>query len=182
MATEYYKADGTVMRQVEQLIRADHPDLVEVIDRILVIFRDPGAKEGGRPVLGKHGKVSDRSNIVGGTNYVFFMELNAESWASDLDTTQKEALLFHHLSGMGSEENEKTGETKFILRPPDVVGYVEEFERYGLAWRPQFEEEPLPPLENNPMPAIVKAPEQKANVDLITIGDLPSSVRADALD
>lgn len=181
MATDYWKADGQILDQIEELIREHHPDLVECIGRILVLFRDPGAKEGGLHVLGKHGKVTDRQNAVGETDYIFYIELNNETWASDLDTIQKEALLFHHLSGMGVEVTDK-GVTKYVIRPPDVVGFREEFERYGIAWRPKFEEDPLPPdLE------VTKTVSQKGNgsaepIKRLTAADLPSSVRADIQD
>lgn len=145
MATEYQVAASEVFSKMKNLIRDHHPDLMMVIDRIQILFRYPASKSNGEPVLGKAQKVSDKVNTLADTDFVFLLEIAGEEWEMELDVLQREALLYHLLSQLEVEVNED-GEEKYKMRPYDVVGFREEFERYGVGWRPKFNDDPLPPL------------------------------------
>ena len=145
MAVEYQLGGKDVVQLMEQLIRAHHPDLVCVIDRIKIMMRFPASKVNGEVLLGKASKVSDKMNAFAQTNDVYLLEIAGEEWEITLDDVQREALMFHMLSSIEVVVNDD-GEEKYNMRPYDVVGFRDEFERYGVGWRPKFDDDPLPPL------------------------------------
>jgi hypothetical protein len=131
---DVWKAGKDVTDQVESLIMKHHHDLAPFTKEIAVLFREKASKSGGVAVLGRSKKSPPILNVLGDGDYKFIIELAADEWAN-LTDTQKVALLDHHLCAC-SVEQDKNGEDKFMITPPDFVGYRGELERHGI-WREQ---------------------------------------------
>lgn len=137
----YEKAGEPIYKLMQDLIKKHHPDLCTVMDRIYVTMREPAAKSGGKPVLAKPSKFKEKYNALHGTNYVFEIELALEEWYQAGDDLTREAIMYNALCHLDvSVSEEEAAEEKYSLRAPDIVGFREEFERYGLGWRPEFQE------------------------------------------
>lgn len=135
-----WKAAEDIKERVDKLIAHRHPDLALVSDEICVVFKEKAGKSGGQVVYGRALKCSDYMNVIGGTNYSYIIELGADTWVQDLDTTQQEALLDSILCSMKVEEDEKSGEIKLGVIKPDIQAFRKNVEKYGM-WFPNEEEE-----------------------------------------
>lgn len=135
-----WKAAEDIKERVDKLIAHRHPDLALVSDEICVVFKEKAGKSGGQVVYGKAFKCSDYMNVIGGTNYSYIIELGADTWVQDLDTTQQEALLDSILCSMKVEEDEKSGEIRLGVIKPDIQAFRKNVSEYGM-WFPNEDEE-----------------------------------------
>jgi len=131
---DIWKAGKDVMDQVENLIMQHHHELSPFTKEIAILFREKAGKSGGVPILGRSKKSPPILNVLGDGDYKFIIEIAADEWAN-LTDVQKTALLDHHLCAC-TVEQDKNGEDKFMITPPDFVGYRGELERHGI-WREQ---------------------------------------------
>jgi len=142
-----YKANTEIHDIMKRLVRANHPDLVDHLEEIVVAFKDKAGKSGGQVIYGQRSKVSDVVNALAGEDFKFMLLIGADKWSEALTSRQQEALLDHLLCGCGSEFDEKSGDYKLRLYAPDIVAYRENVERYGM-WFPREEEESdQPPID-----------------------------------
>lgn len=137
---EMWKADDDTTKLMSDIVIEFHPDLVEFIEQIALIFREKAAKRGGQVVLGKASKASPLFGVLGDVDYKFIIELPADEWEG-LTAKQKRACLDHHLCGCRADHDEETGETKFYIAPYEIAFYYDEYDRHG-DWRPRSEREP----------------------------------------
>ena len=136
MAVEIYKASDEIHKTLKTLVANNHPDLVLVVDEIVVVFRSKAGKRGGRVVLGNPKKVAALANAIGNTDFKFVLEVAADQWEQELSSRQREALLDHLLTACRCEEDPKSGELKCSIAQPDIMAFRENVERYGM-WFPR---------------------------------------------
>jgi hypothetical protein len=143
---EYWKADKDVHNKVMELIGQNHPDLALVAEEIVVVFREKASKSGGQVVYGKASKVPEKTKAIADEPYKFMLEIGADSWENELTSRQREALLDHLLCACRCEEDPKSGEFKLSIAPPDLAAFRENYERYGL-WFPREHDEDEGPVD-----------------------------------
>lgn len=110
----------------QKLIREYHPDLATA--RIRYVCRNKAARSGGLPVPGKVYKMTGKFEYL--TECDFVLEIALEVW-NDLQPKQRTALMDHLLSRCVGEEDEKTGEYKWRVRPPEVQEFPDVAARHG---------------------------------------------------
>jgi len=115
------------------LIPNYHPELTEA--RILYVFVDKASKKGGKELWGKAQKVSGVWEFY--TEKDFIITVPADKWMT-LEPAQQTALVDHLLERCTGEDDEKTGETKWIIREPDVQEFANILERHGV-WNADLE-------------------------------------------
>ena len=135
MATEIWKASEDIQDKVKKLVANHHPDLVLVVDEIVILFREKATKKGGKVILGTSKKAPAILNILADVDYKFIIELAADEWTM-LSDQERDALIDHHLCAFQVEEDPKSGEVKYSIAPPDIGYYYAEYERHG-DWRPK---------------------------------------------
>lgn len=130
-----WKAGPEVYTAMENLI-ANNPslkDLALIDDEILIVMKEKASVSGGTVITGKTSKANNLLGVVGEKPYKFVITLAADEWQG-LSPDHQEALLFHHLSACGIEENPDSGEIRCFVRLPDVSFFRDEVEKYGF-WR-----------------------------------------------
>ena len=115
------------------LIPNYHPELVDA--RIMYVFVDKASKKGGKELWGKAQKVAGVWEWAVEKDFV--LTIPADKWMT-LEESQKTALVDHLLERCTGEDDEKTGETKWMVREPDVQEFSNILERYG-AWHADLE-------------------------------------------
>jgi len=135
---DFWKAGEDVHEIIKRLVANNHPDLVLVVDEIVVVFRDKAGKSGGKVTLGTSRKVAPIANAIGNTSYKFMLEIGADVWENELDNVKREALLDHLLCSCRCEEDPKTAEPKCSIAKPDIAAFRDNIERYGM-WFPKDE-------------------------------------------
>jgi len=143
--SDKWKAGPEVQEQINHLIGNAHLHLVDIMDDIVVIFKEKCSRKGGRPILGKTSKAPAILSVLGEHTYEFVIELGADCW-NNLNEAQRLALLDHLLCFIGGEEDEKSGEMKYFLSTPDVYYFSEEVERNG-SWREDMMPDGVPEEE-----------------------------------
>jgi hypothetical protein len=133
-----WKAGEETQDDIKTLVGEAHPHLVDIMDDIIVIFKEKASRKGGQPVLGKTSKAPALISLLGERDYQFVIELAADTW-NLLDEVQRKALLDHQLCFIGGEEDEKSGEMKYYLTAPDISYFSSEVDRNGH-WRPDLSE------------------------------------------
>jgi len=135
---DFWKAGEDVHEIIKRLVANNHPDLILVVDEIVVVFRDKAGKSGGKVTLGTSRKVAPIANAIGNTSYKFMLEIGADVWETELDNAKREALLDHLLCSCRCEEDPKTAEPKCSIAKPDIAAFRDNIERYGM-WFPKDE-------------------------------------------
>ena len=110
------------------LIANYHPELSTA--RMRYIFVDKASKKGGVDVLGKARKISGPLEYL--LELDFLIEVALDKW-QELSGEQRQALVDHLLEHCTGEEDEKTGEMKWVVREPDVREFASILRRHG-AW------------------------------------------------
>lgn len=131
--SDKWKAGPEIQEQINTLIGNAHPHLADIMNDIVVIFKEKCSRKGGIPILGKTSKAPAILSVLGEHTYEFVIELGADCW-NNLNGEQRTALLDHQLCFIGGEEDEKSGEMKYFLSTPDVYYFSEEINRNGN-WR-----------------------------------------------
>lgn len=139
MSNDVWEAGKDVMDVVRHYIANYHPTLASVDKDIAVLFRTKASKKGGQVVLGSSRKAPSILEVLGKDTYKFILEIASDEWAL-LSNTQQGALIDHLLCACKVEEDEKSGDLKFSIAPPDVQFYWGELERNG-DWRPRPQQE-----------------------------------------
>ena len=153
MANPHYPAKKEIVDRVRDLIlsKPSHHDLVPVIDQIAVMFCEKAPKQEG---VGIPFQVKKAPTVLDGlpeikVRYAFFIILSAEMWA-DANSMDQESWLFSALCACSAEEDEDSGETKTKTRKPDVWGYRDAVDEYGLrALFPQVQPDQNPANGND---------------------------------
>jgi len=130
---DYWRAEESIVGMVKDLVVKHHPHLIDIVDEILVLFKEKGKETKKGFIAGESGKVPNKWLTLSDTNWTFCITLAQNAW-DELDQREKKALLDHHLCAFVGEEDKKTGMMKYSLDPPDVSFYKPEIERYGF-WR-----------------------------------------------
>jgi len=132
---DLWKAGDEVYKTMQTLIanNLNLAPLALVDDEILIVFKEKAGKNGDHVIAGKTSKAAPLLAVVDEKDWKFVITLAGDEWQSMLDK-DREALLFHHLSACGVEENPDTHKTKCFVRLPDVSFFREEVEKYGF-WR-----------------------------------------------
>ena len=131
-----WKAGDSEYITIRDLISTNHQHLVDVMDDIVVIFKERASKKGTTVIYGKTSKAPAILSLLGERPYQFVLEIGFDHWNTMLPA-QKRALLDHLLCFIGGEEDEQTAEMKYYLREPDVYYFSEEIERNGH-WRQEL--------------------------------------------
>ena len=145
MAIEQWKAEKSIQETVFELIKNNHPDLVPIMDEIVVLFKEKAGKSGGQTVFGTVSKAPPSLKAISGQNYQFLILLAADTWETELGAKQREALLDHLLCMCRCEEDPKTAEPKCSIARPDLYAFRDNVDRYGM-WFPKEE----PPVTEGP--------------------------------
>ncbi len=127
MAKEIMDSES-VEAQAKKILELHHADLATA--RIKYVFVDKASMRGGRPVLGKARKASGVLEHFADADFV--IEVALDQW-NNLEPNQKEALVDHLLEFCMGEEDENTGEMKWLMREPDVKEFSTILRRHG-AW------------------------------------------------
>jgi hypothetical protein len=149
--------DDRVLNLLAEVRKAHHSDLAEA--RIVVLFREPAAKKGGKTTLGSMAKASAKDRaLLGKEDIDYILTLSSEDWHEGSDRWHR-ALLDHELShciDRGKlepilDENgqitrdvhdnpvEAIPEHKWSLRGHDIEEFNTILERHG-AWKDDIAE------------------------------------------
>jgi hypothetical protein len=119
----------------EKLIPKHHSEIASA--NIVYLCRNKSQKQGGIPVPGTVKKASPLERHLGGHYFDgeddepdFIMTVALDVW-NELQPTQRTALVDHLLTRCTGEEDEKSGEMKYSIRPPQVQEFAEVAERNG---------------------------------------------------
>lgn len=129
MAKEYSTAES-----VEQIAQGLIPNLHAELGtaRMLYCFVDKASVKGGIELLGKVKKLSGFNEWALEKDFV--IEVAGNRW-NELTPKQQQALVDHLLERCTGEEDEKSGEMKWMLREPEVQEFATILRRHG-AWHP----------------------------------------------
>ena len=139
MATQRWKASQDFHEELAKLVGSNHPKLVQILDEIVIIFKERCTRVGGVLQLGKTIKASPILEILGERAYKYILEIGEDGFRQ-LSDTQKVALLDSLLCMIGAEESEQSGEMKYYARTPDISYFSENVARYGH-WMPVLKDE-----------------------------------------
>jgi len=131
--TGLYAHSDTLKGLAEQLIPNYHPELATA--RICYLFLDKEIKSGNSALAGKAYKVSGKWEFL--TNYDFIIEVSLPFWREASEERRK-AIMDHLLEYCFGEEDEKSGEVKWVIRKPDLVEFSTVVSRNG-AWNDSVE-------------------------------------------
>jgi len=137
--SEVFEAGKDVVDLVKHYIANHHPALASVDTEIAVLFRAKAGKRGGLATLGSSKRAPAILDVLGKDKYKYILEIAADEWAL-LSNAQQGALVDHLLCACQVTEDDKTGEQKYAIRPPDVSMFFEELQRHG-DWRPRPQQE-----------------------------------------
>jgi predicted metallopeptidase len=126
-------ADEDTVGLMKKLIAAYNPNAVEA--NVCLMFRSKCSKRGGKLVLGKTKKESDRAKLLHGFDYI--IELGADAW-QELSNSQREALLLHEVLHISAVEN-GDGSMDYGIEQHDTEEFRKVIEAFGL-WTPDLEE------------------------------------------
>lgn len=128
-------SDSEAAKEIaEKLISKHHHELASA--KFIYLCRNKSAKSGGKPVPGHIKKLApmdkhlSRSYCEAGEEPDFVMVVALDVW-NDLQPNQRVALIDHLLTRCQAVEDEKSGEMKFSIRPPQVQEFPEVVERHG---------------------------------------------------
>jgi hypothetical protein len=109
------------------------PELGHIQDMgVVYLWKEEGGRSKGRPVFGKTQKASGLLAYYSGSPD-FIIWLAADHCLNRGYGPDKiEALLYHEMSHISLEVDEKTGVTKPVLVGHDFEGFAAEIRRYGL--------------------------------------------------
>jgi hypothetical protein len=94
------------------------------------LCRNKASSSGGEKVPGTIKKASPMERHICGGECDFIMTISLDVW-NDLNPVQRTALVDHLLTRCVAQEDEKNGEMKYRVRPPQVQEFPEIAERYG---------------------------------------------------
>lgn len=118
----------------EGLIRDFHHELADA--NIIYLCRNKPQKSGGRSSPGSVKKCNPLEKHLGGHLFEddkepdFIMTISLDDW-NDRNPAQRKAIIDHLLTRCTGEEDEKSGEMKYKVRPPQVQEFPEVAERNG---------------------------------------------------
>lgn len=139
---DMWKAKSDVYEAMKGLIEKHHPDLLDVQDKILILFKEKASVKGGVTTIGNTKKAPPllSKGIVTEKNkkYTYIIELGGDAW-NMLSDRDKTAQLDHCLCAM-DVSYDKEGYPKYGIKPPDFEAYRGEVARWGL-WHPQCNED-----------------------------------------
>jgi hypothetical protein len=110
------------------LIAKHHHDLAGA--KIKFLCRNKAPLSGGEKIPGNIKKASPMEKHLCGGECDFIMVVCLDVW-NDLSSIQRTALVDHLLTRCVAEEDPKSGEMKYKIRPPEVREFAEIAERYG---------------------------------------------------
>jgi len=128
-----YGGADVVEEIANRLIPTYHSEIASA--RIQYIFEDTASMKNGKPVLGKVRKVTGAMEYL--LDKDFIMMVAMDCW-QQMDESHRVALVDHLLERCSGEEDEKTGDMKWILREPDVQEFTTILRRHG-AWTVDLE-------------------------------------------
>jgi len=131
----YWKAEEDIVDLANRLMAHHNPKAVHA--NVCYMFRSKCAKRGGKVILGKTSKESDKKKLLHGYDYI--IELGADAW-QELDGKQREALLMHEILHIeATEDDDAPGGIAFGTNQHDTEEFRRVIEVYGL-WTPDLEE------------------------------------------
>ncbi len=139
---EIWKAQKAEHEILKGLINEHHGDLIDVQDKILILFKEKASVKGGVTTIGVTKKAPPllAKGLVTKDNakYTYIIELGFDAW-NMLSNRQKTAQLDHCLCAMAvTYDNEDF--PKYGIKPADFSAYRGEIERWGF-WHPACEED-----------------------------------------
>ena len=111
-----------------KLISKHHHDLASA--KFKFLCRDKSAMAGGEKIPGTIKKASPMEKHICGGECDFIMTISLDVW-NDFSNTQRTALIDHLLTRCVAQEDPKSGDMKYKVRPPQVQEFPEIAERYG---------------------------------------------------
>lgn len=129
-------ADFETARSIaHKLIPSHHSEIASA--NIVFLCRNRAQKQAGAPVPGTVKKASPIERHLGGHYFDgdeepdFIMTVALDVW-NELQPNQRTALIDHLLTRCVGEQDEKSGEVKYNVRPPRVQEFPEVAERNGM--------------------------------------------------
>jgi hypothetical protein len=119
----FTEASTEVIHVAEDLIKKDHPNLVEA--RIAFVFQDEATQSDGRFELAKTSKVPPKMQPM--MEYDFLVVIAKDRWGA-LSSNAREALIDHELCHCGGDDL-----NGWKMRHHDIEEFREVLERHG-AW------------------------------------------------
>jgi putative metallopeptidase len=139
-ATIWKCTDDRVLNLLSEVRNAHHSDLDEA--RIVVLFREPAAKKGGKTTLGTMAKASAKDRaLLGEEDVDYILTLSSEDWHPASERWRR-ALLDHELSHcLRVEKEDKDGDpiVAWGTRGHDIEEFNAVLERHG-AWKDDIAE------------------------------------------
>lgn len=131
----YWKAEDEIVELANRIMASYNPMAVHA--NVCYMFRSKCSKRGGKVVLGRTRKESDKNKLLHGYDYI--IEIGADAW-QELDGRQREALLMHEILHIDAvEDEEAAGGVAFSTNQHDTEEFRRVIEVYGL-WTPDLEE------------------------------------------
>lgn len=121
-----YSTAESVETIARTLIPDYHPELASA--RVLCLFQETASRKNGKVVQGVVKKVSGVLQHFCEGDFLLVVALDV--W-NELDSQRRIALVDHLLERCFGEEDEQTGEMKWIMREPDVHEFSTILKRYG---------------------------------------------------
>jgi len=131
MAVEYSQVTQDVLDIAQELIDKYHHHLLGA--NIGFVFREPAAKSGGKVVLGKASKITNKYRPYLKQELDFMIELAGVEWC-ELDSRRQVALVDHELCHLGMDDD-----GNLTIRAHDVEEFTEIVMRHGL-WYQSLEQ------------------------------------------
>lgn len=139
---EIWKAKKEIYEVLTSLIDGHHNDLLDVKEKILILFKEKASVKGGVTTIGTTKKAPPilAQGLVtkDQAKYTYIIELGFDAW-NMLTDRQKTAQLDHCLCAM-SVVYDNEGYPKYGVKPADFAAYRGEVERWGF-WHPTCEAE-----------------------------------------
>lgn len=133
MAQDVWKAGADVYALMNECIKRHLPDLLDISDKIEIVFKEKASTPQGRVIAGKTRRAPALLKVLADNESIFIIEIGADIW-QQYGADDRAALLTHHLCSISVKENAQTGERSYGIAPPDFIGYKKEIELYGV-WR-----------------------------------------------
>ena len=139
--SELFVSDPSLPNSPEDIyqdyLRRFYPDLVGV--RPLFLFKEKATLQDERPIIGKVSKVNPVIETIfkhlqpNEDPVMFIFTIGWDAW-NVASRAVREAWIDQLMAQCGAEEDEKSGEMKYKIRPPTISVFPEVIRRHGTDW------------------------------------------------
>jgi hypothetical protein len=123
------------IQAIAETLIGQWPELATLEDvQIDYLWKKKGGKSGGVLTRGKCSKASGFAAFYSEKEFIIWIGVD-NCRATMISRSEMIALVYHELKHIGIDEDEKTGDPIYFVRPHEVEMFHDEVIRYGL-WKP----------------------------------------------